>query len=406
MFEFKLPDIGEGVAEGEIVKWMVKEGDSISADQEMVEVMTDKVTVRIPSPVAGKVKTLFFPEGKVVKVGESLLLIDDGKAGTTSNIGAPAAQGAEESKPEPAAQEKKPAEHAASGRVIASPAIRKAARDMGIELDQVKPSGEGGRIMMEDLENFKKSQAEPAKAAAAVPPAPAHEAVKGTQPALKQGDTILEPRGLRRLIFEKMSKSKAIMPHFTIIERVNMSNLRETREELKSRDSSITFTPLFVKTVVVALKDFPKFNAIYNEQNKNYTLKKYYNVGIAVDTPDGLTVAVVRDADKKSVFTMSKEIADLASRARENKLTLAEVQDSTFTISNVGTIGGVMSNPIINYPEVAILALHRMEVTGKDAEMYISLSCDHRLIDGADAARFISRVKELMEKPSLIFVQD
>jgi pyruvate dehydrogenase E2 component (dihydrolipoamide acetyltransferase) len=277
---------------------------------------------------------------------------------------------------------------------------------MGIDLEQVKPSGEGGRILMEDLENFKKAGVSKEKEVARTTSEPPKEAPKEASTPLKPGDTLLEPRGLRRLIFEKMTKSKAIMPHFTIIEKVNMSNLRETREELKSRDASITFTPLFVKTVVVALKDFPKFNAVYNEQSKNYTVKKYYNVGIAVDTPDGLTVAVVREADKKSVFVLSKEISELASKARENKLSLAEVQDSTFTISNVGTIGGVMSTPIINYPEVAILALHRMEINGKDAEMHISLSCDHRLIDGADAARFISRVKELMEKPSLIFVQD
>ncbi|MCL4329436.1 MAG: 2-oxo acid dehydrogenase subunit E2 [Candidatus Thermoplasmatota archaeon] len=407
MFEFKLPDIGEGVAEGEIVKWLIKEGDTISADQEMVEVMTDKVTVRIPSPVAGKVKTLFFPEGKVIRVGESLVLIDDGKAETSTNISTTAAQSSEAVTQEPSAPAgTKPAEHPPAGRIIASPAIRKAARDMGIDLEQVKPSGEGGRILMEDLENFKKAGVSKEKEVARTTSEPPKEAPKEASTPLKPGDTLLEPRGLRRLIFEKMTKSKAIMPHFTIIEKVNMSNLRETREELKSRDASITFTPLFVKTVVVALKDFPKFNAVYNEQSKNYTVKKYYNVGIAVDTPDGLTVAVVREADKKSVFVLSKEISELASKARENKLSLAEVQDSTFTISNVGTIGGVMSTPIINYPEVAILALHRMEINGKDAEMHISLSCDHRLIDGADAARFISRVKELMEKPSLIFVQD
>ena len=405
MFEFKLPDIGEGVAEGEIVKWHVKQGDNLSVDQDMVEVMTDKVTVKIPSPVAGKVKSISVPEGQVVKVGTKLLEIDDGSTEVRTNFGEISGHAEEKHAEKPVTAEI-PApikETAGEKKVLASPAIRKAARDMGIDLSNVTPTGENGKILMEDLENYKKSIEEK-------PQQPKieekKEEKKPEKVELHEGDEVYEPKGLRRVIFEKMAKSKAVIPHFTIVERVSLNKLKETREELKSKDSSVTFTPLFVKAVTLALKEFPKFNAIYHEANKNYVIRKNYNIGVAVDTSAGLTVVVVKDADKKTVFQLSKEIADLASRARENKLSLSEVQDSTFTVSNVGTIGGIMSTPIINYPEVAILALHRMEETAAGSEMFITLSCDHRLIDGADAARFISRTKELLEKPSLIFVSD
>lgn len=405
MFEFKLPDIGEGVAEGEIVKWHVKEGDDISVDQDMVEVMTDKVTVKIPSPVAGKVMRLSVPEGQVVKVGTKLLEIDDGSTEVRTNFGETSVHTQEKPVEKHVSAEIKPAQQEASSerKILASPAIRKAARDMGIDLSRVTPSGENGKILMEDLDKYKKSlEGKPQQTIVEEK----KEEKKPEKVELHEGDEVYEPKGLRRIIFEKMAKSKAVIPHFTIVERVSLNKLKETREELKSKDSTVTFTPLFVKAVTLALKEFPKFNAIYHEINKNYIIRKNYNIGVAVDTSAGLTVVVVKDADRKNIFQLSKEITDLASRARENKLNLSEVQDSTFTVSNVGTIGGIMSTPIINYPEVAILALHRMEETTAGSEMFITLSCDHRLIDGADAARFISRTKELLEKPSLIFVSD
>lgn len=403
MFEFKLPDIGEGVTEGEIVKWHVKEGDRLSKDQDMVEVMTDKVTVKIPSPVEGTVKKLFFSEGDIVQVGESLIQIDSGE-------GAPVVEEKKEIQPEVPEPERKVEEAKAireeGARVLASPAVRRVAREKGIDLSLIEASGPGGRVTLEDLEQFESGKEIP------VSEKPVEKVVSYQMvPAQRESaDQVLEPRGLRRLIFEKMAKSKAIMPHFTIMEEVKVTQIREIIDNLRSQDVKVTFTPFFAKASATALKEFPYLNSIYDEQNKRYIIRKSYNMGIAIDTPDGLTVAVVKNADKKSVIEISAEISDLAKRAREGKLELHEVQDSTFTVSNVGSIGGIMSTPIINYPEVAILGVHRIrkEVDQNGVErdkMYLSLSCDHRLIDGALAARFIARLKEMIENPFLFLVQ-
>ncbi|MCL4314142.1 MAG: 2-oxo acid dehydrogenase subunit E2 [Candidatus Thermoplasmatota archaeon] len=388
MFEFKLPDIGEGVAEGEIVKWHVKPGDTISSDQEMVEVMTDKVTVKISSPVSGTVKEILAKEGTISKVGDLLIRIDDGKSETSTNL---ATQTEEPAKSEAPQAQSQPQEKPQASKISATPAIRKAAKDMGIDLEKVTPSGENGRITMKDLEAY----AAAAKAADQKKPVLSHEASKSAEkPAPRPGmEEVYEPKGLRRIIFDKMSKSKSIIPHFMIGEYIDFTKMREAREDLKSRDKNVTFTPIFVKAITIALKEFPKFNAIYDERSKTYSIKKYYNIGIAVDTQEGLNVVVIKDADKKNVFAISQELADMASRARSNKLTLSDVQDSTFTITNVGTIGGIFSTPIINYPEVAIIGFHRtlnedMQNPNSREFMYVTMSCDHRLIDGADDGHF------------------
>ncbi len=411
MFEFRLPDIGEGVVEGEIVKWHVKAGDTISADQDMVEIMTDKVTVRIPSPVSGKVAEILAPEGKVAKVGDVLINIDDGQAKLTGNM--EAGHLAETSQPQkkeeaaPHVEMQKPS----AQRAIATPAIRKAAKDMGVDLERVVPTGEGGRITMKDLETFaalpkEEKEAPIEKTAEKEPVEEARTSVLDIRPGMEEA---YEPKGLRRIIFEKMAKSKSIIPHFTIAEQIDFAKLRETREDLKSKDQNVTFTPIFVKAITLVLKEFPRFNAVYDEKSRSYSIKKYYNIGVAVDTPDGLNVVVIKNAERKSVIAISNELTVLAEKARNNKLALADVQDSTFTVSNVGTIGGIFSTPIINYPEVAIIAFHRTLLDEKHKSeketMFVTLSCDHRLIDGADAARFISKLKVLLEKPSLIFVE-
>lgn len=399
MFIFKLPDIGEGVAEGEIVKWNISEGDSIEPDQEMVEVMTDKVTVQIPSPVKGKIAEILVPEGKIARVGDIILKIDDGKSEETSNL---AAEIPEETVEAPVVHEVKKSEQVSEKRILATPAVRKLAMDLGVDLALVTPSGPGGRILPDDIKNFKKGAPEKPPVPAEEPEEPKKEE-KGPVPSAH--DEIIEPKGLRRIIFEKMSKSKQIMPHFTVMESVDMTKIIEARDDLRSKKVTIGFTPFFVKAVAVILKDFPKFNSIYDEHGKRYILKKHYNIGFAVDTSSGLTVAVIKNADKKSIHGIADEIADLADRARKSELKLTEVQDSTFTVSNVGSIGGILSTPIINYPEVAILGVHRILdqlVTNAKNIMFISLSCDHRLIDGADAARFISKLKEILEKPSIL----
>lgn len=402
MFIFRLPDIGEGVAEGEVVKWNVAEGDTIESDQEMVEIMTDKVTVQIPSPVKGKVASIVVKEGSVAKVGDVLIEIDDGKQEESSNIGA-VSEGPAETAPQPSAQSAR-TEPRSDRKILATPAIRKLAKDLNVDLEQVTPSGPGGRILPEDVRNFGKSKPSPKKEKE---PESVHPDKKERAPPASPEDEVLEPKGLRRIIFDKMSKAKQIMPHFTIMEVVDISKVIEVRDDLRSQNVTIGFTPFFVKASAMVLKEFPRFNAVYDEANKRYILKKNYNIGFAVDTKSGLTVAVVKKADGKSIKFLAEEISDLAERARNNELKLAEVQDSTFTVSNVGSIGGILSTPIINYPEVAILGVHKPlddAIAGGKNKMMISLSCDHRIIDGADAARFIVRLKEVLEKPSILLV--
>lgn len=405
MFKFKLPDIGEGVTEGEIVKWHVKAGDDIAVDQEMVEIMTDKVTVQIPSPVGGKVVSVLYEEGQVVQVGEVLIEIQT-SGEPMEEAPAPTVEVTEEKVEEEAPVE---THELPSGLVLASPAVRRIAREKGIELVKVKGSGDHGRVTLDDLENYNpEEQVEKA-------PEPRAETVeeparieRKPAPVVSGEDEILEPRGLRRLIFEKMTKSKQVIPHFTVVEEVDLTRLGQSMDAFAKMEKKITFTSFFLKASSLALKEYPYLNAIYNEDARNYTLRKQYNIGVAVDTPDGLTVPVIMGVDMKNLFEIGDELRDLAGRARKNQLKLNEVQNATFTVSNVGTIGGIMSTPIINYPEVAILGVHRIlknKYRGRETlKTNLSLSCDHRLIDGAMATRFLVRIKEFLEDPEYLLV--
>ena len=400
MFRFKLPDIGEGVTEGEIVKWHVKQGDSISVDQDMVEIMTDKVTVQIPSPVEGTVKSVLFEEGQVVQVGSVLIEIETTGETPPEPEEAPAQEAGEIHVEERVPVENVPEE---TGLILASPAVRRIARDKGINLSVLSGSGEHGRITLDDLENYKPGEPE------TVPVEEKAVDEHPRAPCVSGEDEVLAPRGLRRLIFEKMTKSKQVIPHFTVVEEVDLTRVGDTISALARMDTKVTFTSFFVKASAAALREYPYLNAIYNEASKNYTLRKQYNIGIAVDTPDGLTVPVIANVDSKSLLNVAQDLSDLASRARKNQLKLHEVQNATFTVSNVGTIGGIMSTPIINFPEVAILGVHRiMKVNDNGCERLktnLSLSCDHRLVDGAMATRFLVRLKEYLENPEYLLVR-
>ena len=407
MFEFKLPDIGEGVSEGEIVKWHVKAGESIEVDQEMVEVMTDKVTVQIPSPVRGTVRSILFQEGQVVQVGSVLIEIE-------TEGGEPEPQ--KEQLPHEVKVESVPVQEepprgvvkTLTGLVLASPAVRRIAREKGIDMTRIRGTGDHGRVTLEDLENYRPVEEKPVSVAEPAPEVkvstpPVHTAVQSA------GDEILEPRGLRRLIFEKMTKSKQIIPHFTVVEEVDLTRIGQSITALSKIDAKVTFTAFFIKASAAALKEYPYLNAIYNEDAKNYTLRKVYNIGVAVDTPDGLTVPVLMNVDQKSITQVAEELSDLASRARKGQLKLNEVQNATFTVSNVGTIGGIISTPIINFPEVAILGVHRIMKSGEGSserlKTNLSLSCDHRLIDGAMGTRFLVRLKEFLENPEILLLR-
>ncbi len=384
---FKLPDIGEGVQEGEIVKWNVKQGDLVHKDDIIVEVMTDKVTVQIPSPFEGEVTKLYYKEGEIAKVGTSLLEI-----GGSSSTTVPTTR--EEVVKETSTKTSQipvKGEAVDSGSVLAPPAVRKLAREKGIELSRVKGTGPGGRITAKDVESY---VATPVTEEISAAPKPQ------TVTAERK---VMELKGLRRLISEKMTKSKRNIPHYAIAEEVKMQELIDFKEKLKSQGVTLSFTPFFVKAAVAALKEYPYLNA-RSQEDGNFELLDYYNIGVAVDTVEGLTVAVVKQADKKTLTELSAEIEELAKRAREGKLKLEEVRDSTFTVTNVGSIGGIFSTPIINYPEVAIMGVHRIMDGVQGKFMYVTLSADHRLIDGAMAARYISRVKKYLEAPATLLV--
>ena len=376
---FKLPDIGEGVQEGEIVKWNVKQGDKVHKDDILVEVMTDKVTVQIPSPFEGEVTKLYYKEGEIAKVGSSLLDIGGASAPTTQ----------EQTPAETAVKTSINEESVEKQSILAPPAVRKLAKEKGIDLSRIRGSGPGGRITVKDVELF---TVEP-------------EVTTETKPLRNEPveRKVIELRGLRRLISEKMTKSKHNIPHYAVAEEVKMQELIDFKEKLKNQGVNLSFTPFFVKAAVAALKEFPYLNA-RSQEDGNFEILDYYNVGIAVDTVEGLTVAVVKHADKKTLTELSAEIEDLAKRAREGKLKLDEVKDSTFTVTNVGSIGGIFSTPIINYPEVAIMGVHRIMENPLGKFMYVTLSADHRLIDGAMAARFIARVKRYLEAPATLLV--
>ena len=392
-YDLKLPDIGEGVAEGEILKWMAKEGDQIKEDQPIVEVMTDKVNVQIPAPRTGKVVRILAKEGDIAKVGQTIMVIDDG-SGTVAPVPGPAAPNPEQAPPPPP-----PAPMAASQNVLATPATRRLAREMGVDLSSVKGSGPQGRVTDDDVRRFASSSG------------PATVTVQAPQPKSRPGplEELVPLRGVRKTISERMLKSLQTTAQVTHVDEADMTELVLLREAFKGsaekRGVRLTFLPFIIKALIPALKEFPYVNSSLDEQNGNIVLKKYYNIGIATDTEQGLVVPVVKDADMKDVFELAGEIEKLADKARKGQLTLDEVRGGTFTITNVGAIGGLFATPIVNVPEVAVLGLHKIakrpvvrdgRVEIRDTT-YLSLSFDHRVVDGAYAARFTSRVIDTIQ---------
>ncbi len=408
VFEFRLPDVGEGVAEGEVVKWLVKEGAEVGENQPLVEIMTDKVNVEIPSPKKGTVLKLMAKEGEVVKVGQVLLVIGEKGEQTATKAAepstaktAPVLVKAELSATAPLTQpivSKKPQE------ILATPATRKLARDLGVDLSLVQGTGAGGRIIDEDVQRFKKTGARIVAVAVSVPG--------------KAGSEERVPlRGIRRKIAERMVMSRHTAAHVTHVDEVDMTEivqLREkTRETAEKRGAKLTYLPFIIKALLPALKQYPYLNATLDDEKGEIVLKKYYNIGIATNTEQGLVVPVLKDADHKSITQLADEIARLSDKARAGQLTLDEIQGSTFTITNVGGIGGVFATPIINYPEVAILGVHKITKRPivKDNQIvirdmtYLSVSFDHRVLDGVIAAEFMNAIKRYLEDPKLLLLE-
>ncbi len=423
MFSFKLPDIGEGVVEGEIVSWKVAVGESVAEDQPLVEVMTDKATVEIPSPRAGKVVSLNGGEGDVVEVGAVLVVIDLGdvpeaapaepapESAPAEAAPAPVAavEAAPVATPAPVAA---PAPKKKTGKVLATPATRRVARELGIELADVTGTGPSGRVTKSDVIAWSEGRRAPVAAGRGgggvgidqlpVPP--------GTGPEER-----VKVRGLRRKISEAMVRSARTIPHFSYVDEVDMTELvalrRRINEELKSRgQGKVSYLPFIMKACWLAFADHPEVNALYDNTTDEVVYKKYFNCGLATDTPQGLYVSVIRDIPGKTIVELSQEIIDVTGRVRAGKASRADLSDSTFTITSIGNIGGLFATPIINYPEVAILGVNKIveRPVVRDGNVvvrsmtHLSPSFDHRVVDGANGARFTSRLKSLLESPGLL----
>lgn len=407
-YEFKLPDIGEGLHEAEIIRWLIQEGDEVAVDQPIAEIQTDKAMVEITTPVAGKVVALAGPEGATVKVGEALIVVEQQGAGAVKANAVHQQEAASiETIAEPAPLQRKK-------RVIAAPSVRKRAREMGVPIEEVEGSGEGGRVTLADLERYVKER-ESASAAAALPLEAAAPQTVGGQEATAKEERI-PIRGLRKKIAEKMVKSAYTAPHVTGMDEVDVTKLVEIRtslaKQLEPEAIKLTYLPFVIKAVTRALREHPIFNAMVDEETNEIVLKKEYHIGIATATKEGLVVPVIKHADQKSIRELAIEIAELSEKAHRHTLRIDELQGSTFTITSTGAGGGWFATPIINYPEVAILGVHAIkrrpvvvgdEIVIRDM-MGMSLTFDHRVIDGEPAGRFMRTVAHILEHPEQLLL--
>ncbi len=400
-YEFKLPDIGEGVVEGEIVRWLVAAGEDVSEDQPMVEVMTDKATVEIPSPISGKVLETRGGEGETVAVGSTLVVIEtEGRIPISTSE-----EGRQEepapSSPKPEKPQKEPPQGVAS-EVLATPAVRRLARSRNIDLTEVTGTGPGGRITQGDLDRHAEGGGV--------------ERPRETEAAASTGEFDTIPyRGLRRRIGDRLTLSHRSAVHYTYIEEVDATQLVELRNRYLETDDSrrLTYLPFILKAVVSGLKQFPLLNATLDEGKGEIKLLKRYNIGIATATPEGLIVPVVRNVDAKPLLSLADEILTLTESARNGRVSLDNLKGSTFTVTSLGPLGGIAATPVINYPEVAILGIHKIakrpvvregEIVIRET-MNLSLSLDHRVVDGLVAAQFLHHVIRLLETPALLLLE-
>lgn len=452
--EFRFPDIGEGIHEGTLTKWLVKKGEKITEGDSVAEVETDKVTTEIPSSKSGTVSELNFEEGDTINVGDVFIVIDteggssdevednaskkvamprvdeadkkqeldekeevieEETAGVVGEVVAssdeiPSSNEAESSSNDKNTQKK--------GKILATPVARKLAKDLGVDIQDVDGSGPQGRVMQEDIRDALEKMDKPKK----------FEKVKrleeygdeSSEKSKPQDTSSREERiplsRIRQTIAEKMSESRFTIPHTTAMDEIDVTDLYEFRKKYKDKlgaDVSLTFLPFIIKAVIRGLKEHPEFNSSFDEERKELVLKHYYHIGIATDTDRGLMVPVLEDADKLSIIDISKGIEDISERARENKLDISELRGSTFTVTNYGSIGGMFGIPIINYPESAILGIGRIQekpavVDGRIVirrMLPLSLSYDHRIIDGASGAKLLNILKDLLMNPEMLLLK-
>ncbi len=391
--ELRLPDVGEGIAEGEIVRWLVAEGDRVAEDDLLVEVLTDKADVEIPSPVAGTLVRIVAQPGQVVPVGGVMAILE-----VSAEAGSPTGGPTEGPAPNGPTGPTPPASSPAGrrgGDVLAVPAVRRLARELGVEISSVRGTGPDGRVTEQDV-----------RAAAGQLPGAAPAPVPGAPRA--EGERI-PFRGRRRMAARKMTRSKSTIPHALLVDEADATNLLAMREELRrigEREGvRITVLPLILRAVVSALERNPAINASLDEERGEIVRWKRYDLGVAVDAEEGLVVPVIRDAGRKTVVELAREVERLAEKARSGTLDPSESSGSTFTVTSIGSIGGLFSYPVINPPEAAILGVHKIvrrpvvreeEIVASD-RMYLSLSFDHRLIDGGTATRFLNDLVSRIE---------
>lgn len=392
--EFKFPDVGEGIAEGEIVRWLVKEGDWIKEDQELVEVETDKAVITLNSPYTGKIEKLHGNEGGIVKVGAVLTTVRD-----TEDV-APAPESDKKDSGTVVGSLGEEKEIEIVRPVLATPAVRALAKEMNLDLTRVKGTGPGGRITKEDVEGLAEKIAAPVGAGA------------DTYGPIKK----IPLRGLRRTVAKRMAEASKRVAEVTIWEDADITKLEQVRakerKHAEAQGVKLTYLPFLIKASIAALKAHPYLNASLDEAAEEIVLKRYYNIGIAVDTTDGLIVFVVKEADQKNILDLAREGAALAEKARHRKIDLPELRGSTFTITNYGVVGASYGTPIINYPEVAILGLGKIEdrPVVRDGQIVIrkimplSLAFDHRVIDGVEAGRFLGVVIQHLQDPDLMLI--
>ena len=432
MYTFELPEIGEGVVEGEIVQWLVTPGDDIAADQPVCEIMTDKATVEISTPKGGRVVNLHGEPGDVIQVHSPLADIDTTGQGAPARIAPkveapkPAEKAVEAPKPAPKAAPQLAAPQVAAtpkaSGTRATPAVRRAAREQGINIGEVDGSGPGGRITRGDLASFNPatqgaSTRSGAFNAGGVPVAPV-ALPQVTLPEVVPSGTERREKiiGLRRKIAEQMVKSRFTAPHFTYVDEVDMTALDGVRKSLKGRAAArgvkLTFLPFIMKALCVTFREFPNLNSNVEEDPLTLVVKGDVNIGIATDTPNGLFVPVIKNVEQKSILHIAAEMADLTERTRQGNASLDELTGGTFTITSVGAQGGMFATPIINHPEVAILGVNRMHdrPVVRDGAivvrkmLYLSSSFDHRIIDGMVAARFKTALKGILEQPESLLL--
>ncbi|MGH2751281.1 MAG: dihydrolipoamide acetyltransferase family protein [Actinomycetota bacterium] len=411
MPNFKLPDLGEGVTEGEIDRWLVKEGDVVEEDDLIVEVITDKATAEIPSPFAGVVSKIHFAEGDVVPVGSVLITIGEDALPST---GAAPVRPDEELTPgtavtaggPPPAPPGPTERRGDNGRVKAMPPVRKLARDLGVDIARVSGSGPGGRIMRSDVETLAARTSQPAATTAAAP----------KRAPIPAGGERVPLRGIRRTIAERMAEAHRLVPPVTHVEECDVTELDATRRLASERNpdgAKLTVLPFIVKAVVAGLKDYPMLNSSLDEDAREIVVHDRYDIGIAVETPSGLMVPVVRAADRKRVSEIAMDIDRLARGARESSLHPDELRGSTFTISSPGPFGGLMATPIVFHPQAAILGVHKASERAvvRDGQivarlmMNLSVTFDHRILDGITAAKFILDVVKLLEHPAVLALE-